>query len=138
MSWLINSSIGRKMIMRISGLFLVLFLLFHSLMNVVVLISAEGYDAIVGFLGANWYALIATVVLASGFIIHIIYAVILTLQNMKARGSLRKCQLPRLPRKLSADGGKVRNQPEHRTSLRKELHSCPLFRICAKRRKKPD
>ncbi|NLX81688.1 MAG: succinate dehydrogenase/fumarate reductase cytochrome b subunit [Proteiniphilum sp.] len=89
MSWLINSSIGRKMIMSISGLFLVLFLLFHSLMNVVVLISAEGYDAIVGFLGANWYALIATVVLASGFIIHIIYAVILTLQNMKARGPSR-------------------------------------------------
>ena len=50
------------MIMSITGLFLVLFLLFHSLMNVVVLISAEGYDVIVNFLGANWYALIATIV----------------------------------------------------------------------------
>ncbi len=89
MSWLINSSIGRKMIMSITGLFLVLFLLFHSLMNVVVLISAEGYDVIVNFLGANWYALIATIVLGAGFIIHIIYATILTLQNMKARGPSR-------------------------------------------------
>ncbi len=89
MSWLINSSIGRKMIMSISGLFLVLFLLFHSLMNIVVLISAKGYDVIVDFLGANWYALIATAVLAAGFIIHIIYATILTLQNMKARGPSR-------------------------------------------------
>lgn len=89
MSWLINSSIGRKLIMSISGLFLVFFLLFHSLMNVVVLISAKGYDMVVNFLGANWYALIATVILALGFIIHIIYAVIITLQNRKARGPNR-------------------------------------------------
>ena len=89
MSSLFNSSIGRKFIMSVSGLFLVLFLLFHSLMNIVVLISAEGYDWIVNFLGANWYALIATAILAFGFIIHIIYASILTLQNRKARGQDR-------------------------------------------------
>lgn len=89
MSWLINSSIGRKLIMSISGLFLVLFLLFHSLMNFVVIISADAYNAVAGFLGANWYALIATVVLAFGFLIHIIYATIITLQNRKARGPNR-------------------------------------------------
>lgn len=89
MSWLIKSSIGRKLVMSISGLFLVLFVLFHSLMNFVVIISADAYNAIAGFLGANWYALIATGVLALGFIVHIIYASILTLQNLKARGSDR-------------------------------------------------
>jgi len=58
--WLINSSIGRKLIMSITGVFLVLFLLFHGAMNVVVLISQDAYNAISAFLGANWYALVAT------------------------------------------------------------------------------
>lgn len=89
MSWLIKSSIGRKLIMSISGLFFVLFLLFHSLMNFVVIFSAEAYNAIASFLGANWYALIGTAVIALGFIVHIVYASILTLQNQKARGADR-------------------------------------------------
>lgn len=85
--WLIDSSIGRKFIMSISGLMLVLFLLFHSLMNFVAIINPDGYDMISGFLGANWYALIATMGLAAGFIIHILYAFYLQLQNKRARGS---------------------------------------------------
>ena len=87
MSWLLKSSIVRKLIMSISGLFLVLFLMFHSLMNFVVILSADAYNTIASLLGANWYALIATGILALGFIVHIIYASILTLQNQKARGS---------------------------------------------------
>lgn len=89
MSSLFKSSIGRKLIMSVSGLFLVLFLLFHGLMNAVVIISPAGYDWIVRMLGANWYALIATAVLALGFVVHIIYAIVLTLQNRKARGGDR-------------------------------------------------
>ena len=87
MSWLINSSIGRKFIMSISGLFLILFLVFHMLMNLVMVFSFEAYDMISEFLGANWYAIIGTLVLAAGFIVHILYASILTLQNRKARGN---------------------------------------------------
>jgi succinate dehydrogenase / fumarate reductase cytochrome b subunit len=75
--------------MSISGLFLVLFLMFHSLMNFVVIISADAYNTIAATLGANWYALIATGILALGFIFHIIYALILSLQNLKARGASR-------------------------------------------------
>ncbi|MDR3652085.1 MAG: succinate dehydrogenase cytochrome b subunit [Paludibacter sp.] len=85
--WLIDSSIGRKFIMSISGIFLVLFLLFHSCMNIVVIISPSGYNAICGFLGANWYAVAGTSLLAAGFVIHILYALYLTYQNMRARGS---------------------------------------------------
>ena len=85
--WLIDSSIGRKLIMSITGVFLVLFLLFHSLMNIVVIISPEGYNKICEILGANWYALIGTSVLAAGFVIHILYALFLTYQNMRARGA---------------------------------------------------
>lgn len=84
--WLINSSVGRKLVMSISGLFLVLFVTFHAAMNVVAIFSEDGYDAICEFLGANWYALAATAVLAGGFAVHIIFAFILTAQNMRARG----------------------------------------------------
>ena len=87
--WLIDSSIGRKLIMSISGVFLVLFLLFHSIMNIVVIISPEGYNAICEFLGANWYALVATSILAAGFVIHILYALYLSFLNLRARGNVR-------------------------------------------------
>ena len=84
--WLIDSSIGRKLIMSITGLFLILFLIFHMSMNVVAIFSGESYNKICEFLGANWYALVGTAVLAGGFVLHIIFATILTLRNQKARG----------------------------------------------------
>ena len=87
--WLINSSIGRKLVMSISGLGLILFLTFHMAMNAVALFSGEGYNMVCEFLGANWYALVATVGLAALVVIHIVYAFILQIQNLKARGSER-------------------------------------------------
>ena len=89
MSWLIKSSIGRKLVMSISGLALILFLTFHMSMNLVALFSEEGYNAICEFLGANWYALVGTMGLAFLFIVHIVYAFILPYQNRKARGNDR-------------------------------------------------
>ena len=76
--------------MSISGCFLVLFLLFHMAMNVVALIGdGSAYNMICGFLGANWYALVGTAVLALGVLVHFVYAFILTWQNRKARGNVR-------------------------------------------------
>ena len=87
--WLINSSIGRKVVMSVTGIALILFLLFHASMNVVALISAEGYNMICGFLGANWYALVATAGLAALVVLHFLYAFWLTIQNRRARGTSR-------------------------------------------------
>ena len=87
--WLTNSSVGRKVVMSVTGLFLVLFVTFHALMNAVAIISLPAYDAICEFLGANWYAVLGTLILAGGFAIHIIYAFWLTFQNRKARGNNR-------------------------------------------------
>jgi succinate dehydrogenase / fumarate reductase cytochrome b subunit len=87
MYWLLNSSIGRKLIMSISGIFLILFLLFHATMNLTLVFSTEVYDWICEMLGANWYAIAGTLVLAGGFVVHIAYATWLTLQNQKARGA---------------------------------------------------
>ena len=87
--WLLNSSIGKKLIMSISGLFLVLFLLFHLSMNVAAVFSGEAYNMVCSLLGSNWYSVAATLVLAAGVVIHFVYAIILTLQNRKARGNDR-------------------------------------------------
>ena len=86
---LFTSTIGRKLIMSVSGLFLVLFLLFHMSMNIAAVFSTEAYNAICGFLGANWYALAGTLVLAAGVVVHIVYATILTLHNRSSRGEQR-------------------------------------------------
>lgn len=84
--WLKDSSIGRKLIMSITGAALILFLLFHGTMNVVAIISPKGYNMICEFLGANWYALVATVGLAVLVVLHIIYAFYLSVLNYRARG----------------------------------------------------
>ena len=87
--WLCNSSIGRKVVMSVTGVALVLFLTFHMSMNLVALISGEAYNAVCEFLGANWYALVATLALAALAVIHIVYAFLLTMQNRRARGDER-------------------------------------------------
>jgi len=84
--WLFNSSVGRKVVMSVTGAALVLFLTFHACMNVVALFSKEAYNQICELLGSNWYAIVATLGLAALVAIHIVYALILTLQNRKARG----------------------------------------------------
>ena len=87
--WLCNSSIGRKVIMSVTGIALILFLTFHGCMNVVALFSEEGYNTICELLGANWYAVAATAVLGALVVIHFVYAILLTLQNHRARGASR-------------------------------------------------
>ena len=88
MANIFTSSIGKKLIMSISGLFLILFMFIHAFVNALSLISDEAFDA-----GCEFMALpIVTVmvpVLAAGFIIHIVYAFILNFMNLKARGPQR-------------------------------------------------
>ena len=49
----------------------------------------QGYNTICAFLGANWYALAGTAVLAAGVALHFIFALVLTWDNYRARGSQR-------------------------------------------------
>ena len=94
--FLTDSSLGRKLVMSVSGCFLVLFLLFHMSMNLVAIVDllwpdlfGLNYESICEFLGTNWYVLAGTIVLALGVVVHIAYALLLTLQNRKARGNVR-------------------------------------------------
>ena len=75
--------------MSVTGVALILFLTFHMSMNIAALFSGDAYNMICEFLGANWYALVATLGLAALAVIHIVYAFWLTMQNRRARGSER-------------------------------------------------
>ena len=91
------SSITKKLIMSISGLFLIVFLLLHMTINFFSVIDAINgtYGAADGLFqkGCDFMALpIVTImvpVLAAGFIVHIVYALILSYGNFKARGTER-------------------------------------------------
>lgn len=85
--FIINSSIGRKLIMSLSGLFLIVFLLVHLTINSLLLIGPEAFQAGCEFMEQP-IILIMVPLLAAGFIVHILFAIWLTLQNMKARGNV--------------------------------------------------
>ena len=92
------SSITKKLIMSISGLFLIVFLLLHMTVNFFSVIDTfKGtYGAADGLfqIGCDFMASpIVTVmvpVLALGFLVHISYAIILTAGNLKARGGIKR------------------------------------------------
>ena len=92
------SSITKKLIMSISGLFLIVFLLLHMTINLFSVVDAINgtYGAADGLFakGCEFMALpIVTImvpVLALGFIVHIVYAMILTYGNMQARGGYKR------------------------------------------------
>ena len=87
--WLHHSSIGRKSVMSITGLALVIFVLFHLTMNMTAVFSADTYNMICSILRANWYVMAASIVLGALIVLHFFYAVIITLQNKRARGNDR-------------------------------------------------
>lgn len=88
MANIFTSSIGKKLIMSISGLFLIVFMFVHAFVNALSLISDEAFNT-----GCEFMALpvvsVMVPVLAAGFIIHIVYAFILNYLNLKARGPQR-------------------------------------------------
>jgi succinate dehydrogenase / fumarate reductase cytochrome b subunit len=75
--------------MSISGFFLMVFLLVHLAANLASLFGSEAYTAVCHFMDTNIVIQIMVPVLALGFIIHILYALYLTLANRLARGKER-------------------------------------------------
>lgn len=73
--------------MSITGLFLVVFLLVHLTANLALLFGPNAFNIVSHFMGTNPLIQIMQPILAAGFIVHIIYATFLTLQNQKARGN---------------------------------------------------
>jgi len=94
MANLFSSSIGRKLVMSLSGLFLIMFLFVHLLVNSFLLLdpvfgTAEGvmFNEGVHFMGTNPLIRVIEPVLMLGFLIHIAYSFALFIRNKKARGN---------------------------------------------------
>ncbi len=90
MSWFadtINSSLGRKLLMSVTGLGLTLFLFSHLVGNLFLLLDDGGatFNEYAHNFKGNPLIIIAEVVIFSGFIIHIIDGILLTRKNKAAR-----------------------------------------------------
>ena len=101
MANIFTSSIGKKLIMSISGLFLIIFLLLHLTINFFSVIdsctgnfgSPDGIFALGCEFMATPVVTIMVPVLAFGFIIHIIYACYLTYNNIQTRGGYSRYEV---------------------------------------------
>jgi succinate dehydrogenase / fumarate reductase cytochrome b subunit len=82
------TSITKKVIMSVTGLFLILFLTLHVVANLTILWGPEVYLKVTDFMGTNPLIQVMVPVLALGFIVHIGYSFIITLRNLKARGAV--------------------------------------------------
>ncbi len=73
--------------MGITGLFLITFLIVHCFVNALIFINDGGHTFDLGceFMGTNWIIRTMEIVLFAGIILHIFQALILTLDNRKAR-----------------------------------------------------
>ncbi len=96
MANIFSSSIGKKLLMSITGLFLILFLLVHLTLNMFLLLDSvlgfetgQLFNAGAHFMATNPLIKIIEPTLAIGFGVHIIYSLLLSFQNMKARGNQR-------------------------------------------------
>lgn len=92
MSKLWSSSIGKKLVMSLSGLFLLVFLLVHLVANLFFYGGPDAYNAMCEFMDTNPLIKVMVPVLALGFIIHIVWATVITLQNRTARPVKYKVQ----------------------------------------------
>ncbi len=86
MSGIFSSSLGKKLIMSISGLFLMLFLVVHLTTNLLLLVGDGGlYNKAAHALATIPLLRIVEYLLAFGFLFHIVYATIITLKNRRTR-----------------------------------------------------
>jgi len=87
MSALINSSIVRKVVMALSGLFLVFFLGQHFVINVTSVIAPDTFNSWSHFMGYNGLVqYLLQPILIAGVIVHFVMGIVLEMQNRNARG----------------------------------------------------
>ncbi len=86
-SGFLKSSIGKKVIMGATGLFLITFLIVHCFINMLIFFNdgGETFNKGAEFMGTNWLIRAMEIVLFVGLILHVVQALVLTLENRKAR-----------------------------------------------------
>ncbi len=81
----ITASIGKKILVSISGLFLITFLAVHLTVNLFLLGGQEAYNLIAHFMATDLVISFMEPLLAIGFLLHIGYSVYLTIVNRQTR-----------------------------------------------------
>jgi len=85
MSSFFTSSVGKKFIMSVTGIFLILFLIVHLTVNSFLMAGSDAFNEAAHFMATNPVIMVIEPLLAIGFIVHIIYSVYITLQNQRLR-----------------------------------------------------
>jgi succinate dehydrogenase / fumarate reductase, cytochrome b subunit len=86
-SGFLSSSIGKKVVMGLTGLFLISFLVVHCFINSLIFFNDGGLTFNTGahFMASNWLIRAFEYVLFAGLILHMVQALLLTMANNKAR-----------------------------------------------------
>lgn len=86
-SGFLSSSLGKKVVMGLTGLFLISFLVVHCFLNSFIFFNDGGlmFNTGAHFMATNWLIRAMEVVLMLGLILHVVQALVLTLENKKAR-----------------------------------------------------
>lgn len=88
MNWILSSTIGRKILMALTGLFLIIFLVVHLIGNLQLLKSDQGqaFNIYAQFMTSNPLIIIISWVNYTMILLHIIWAIMLTRRNRASRG----------------------------------------------------
>lgn len=82
---LFSSSLGKKYLMALTGLFLCSFLVIHFLGNITLYTDPVQFNEYTRFMSSNPIIRVMEIVLVAGFLTHIIDAIMLTRANKKAQ-----------------------------------------------------
>ncbi len=89
MTWkhFFTSSIGKKIIMGLTGLFLITFLIVHVGVNSCIFLNdgGETFNAVAHFMSHNWIIRFLEIGLFAGLILHIVQGLLVWRQNSAAR-----------------------------------------------------
>jgi succinate dehydrogenase / fumarate reductase cytochrome b subunit len=87
MSSFFSASIGKKFIMSLSGLFLILFLAVHLFVNLLLIFDDSGdlYNVAANFMATNPAIGLIEPILGLGFLVHILWSFVLEYNNWRAR-----------------------------------------------------
>ena len=94
MNWftnLLSSTLGRKLLMALTGLFLILFLIVHLIGNLQLLKSdgGEAFNVYAQFMTSNPLIKIVSYVNYAFILLHVAWAILLSRTNRVARGDVR-------------------------------------------------
>ncbi len=89
MNWsaIFSSSVGKKFIMAVTGVFLIVFLVVHVGLNACIFANDNGemFNKAAHFMGSHWLIRLTEIVLFVGIIAHAVQAYVLEAQNRSKR-----------------------------------------------------